>query len=228
MRSWLGVLACLTVGCTQSNPDFRPPGETSPDLGSPATAFDLAVSGARPDLATGGGAPDLATVAMCTAGERRCVTSPSPTSEGCFNGAFGRSRTCPFGTKSMMGAVCQSGYCQPPTTNGTTSCGTGGPLEQICSAPGNGSAAYSCQPFIADPTTKSVEWWCAVAAQMGAGVAGSSCSKGSDCRTGFCGSNGTCFWACQNTGDCLSATLQCSPVTIRVEGVTVDASSCIP
>lgn len=232
MRCWLSILACAaTFGCTASNPSYIGGNGGSGGVGGSG--------GPSADMAAGGGGgmgphdmavlqPDLAG-AMCTGDQRACVQVPTPMSVMCSSGMFTRDRVCPFGNVNGSGASCSKGYCQPPTTNGTTSCATGGPLEQICDQMGGGTThPYSCQPFITNPSTPTVDWWCAIAANRGSGVAGTSCTKDSDCRTGFCGSNGTCFWACQTTGDCLSATLQCKQVTILVEHVTVTATSCIP
>jgi hypothetical protein len=235
MRCWIGLVAsAAAIGCTASNPNFIG-NVPSSDLASNGGAHDLA--GVGGDGGGGGGhgsgldmadhSGDMA--AQCSGDQRLCIQVPSPTSVLCTSGMFVKDRVCPFGNGSSQGAVCQNGYCAPPTTNGTTSCGTGGPLEQVCEQMGSGTAKpFSCQPFISNPSTPTVDWWCAVAANKGAGVAGSSCTKDSDCHTGFCASNGTCFWSCQSTGDCLSATLTCKAVTIKVEHVQVSATSCAP
>lgn len=234
MRGWLGIVACAALGCTSANPAYVGSGHGFDGGGAPLPG-DLAAPGGG----GGGGAGDMApagagdmTAPACSAGQRRCVQLPTPTSQVCAAGGYHHDRTCPFGTANMTGAVCDNGYCRPPTTNGTTSCGSGGPLESVCEQGGNSgpgsSKAFSCQPFVADPQTKDVAWWCAVAANAGAGVAGTKCTKDSDCHTGFCGSNGTCFWACQSGADCLGMLLRCVPVTITVEGVTVATKSCTP
>lgn len=238
MRCWLSILACAAaIGCTANNPNFVGNGSMSGadmSLGGGANggsggggAGGGGGGGGAHDMAMSGGQQDM-TVFACTGDQRLCIQTPSPTSVFCNSGTFAKDRVCPFGNSTGGGSVCQSGYCQPPTTNGTTSCGTGGPLEQICEQIGGSAKNFSCQPFITNPATASVQWWCAVAANRGAGVAGSSCTKDSDCHTGFCGSNGTCYWACQSTSDCLSSVLLCKSVTIEVEHVAVTALSCAP
>jgi hypothetical protein len=251
MRARACFVACLVIaGCTRANLSYLGGnggnggsggagggaggggggGNGGPDLSSPPGAHDM--SGGV-DLF--GAAGDM--MMVCAPGARRCVDLPTPTSEQC-NGSgtdYRVDRRCPFGNATMMGAACTSGYCQPPTTNGTTSCdGGGGPLEDVCSGPGNMGKEFSCEPFITDPATKTVRWWCAVAAVASTtgGGAGASCTSGAQCHSGFCGSNGTCFWACQSTGNCPQAgggnTMPCTSVTLRVEGVNVTAKSCTP
>jgi hypothetical protein len=234
MRYWILVVAC--AGCTRDNPDFI--GGDSAEMGiqflgqdmardNHPTTDDMAAGFAR-DLGASFGAPDLAHGTQCTAGQRRCVSSPSTASELCDNGNYAIDRKCPYGSSAKSGADCQSDYCAPPTTDGTTSCDTGGPLEQICSGPANSAPDFTCQPFITNAQSHGVEWWCAIAAVAGGGVAGSACQSGADCRTGYCGSNGTCYWACQVSGDCPTFGMQCSAVTINVEGLALSAPSCVP
>jgi hypothetical protein len=119
-----------------------------------------------------------------------------------------------------------SGYCQRPTSGTITDCGAGGPRELSCLSTGN-VKNRSCQPFIT-PVAKTVSWSCAYPVGAGIGVAGSTCTMGSDCRSGFCAANGYCLWACQGTQDCVTPALVCNPTTIDVEGVFVAVKSCAP
>jgi hypothetical protein len=222
MRRWRVCLAFASLSCTAANPSYvgNPPPPRSdlgvllvPDL---SVGDDLAVSGVGPDM----------TAAACSAGARACVTTPGVASERCENGAFAVDRRCPFGTTTDSGAACASGYCAPPTTGTVTSCvSNGGPRETACVGTGTGRTR-SCEPFINPANTKDVTWSCAYPAVAGTGVAGTTCTKGSDCRSGFCASNGVCFWACQQPQDCITPNLTCGNVTIDVEGVTVSAKSC--
>ena len=89
----------------------------------------------------------------------------------------------------------------------------------------------SCEPFITDPSNKMVAWFCAHS--VGQGLPGAACTDGSTCRTGFCGSNGTCFRACGAGAPCPvppngTVPYRCAGVKILVEGVEVQATSCIP
>jgi hypothetical protein len=170
---------------------------------------------------------------MCSPSDRRCVITPVE-SQACTSGQWSVDRICPFASRFKSGADCQHGYCAPPTSNGANSCDdNGGPLEDACSGPGNTGPDFSCQPFITNAANMTVEWWCAVAAVQGQGMAGSPCTTGADCHGGLCGSNGTCFWACQSAMDCpFSKTghspMACTPVTIHVEGQDISAQSCTP
>jgi hypothetical protein len=153
-------------------------------------------------------------------------------SQGCdANGQWRTERHCPYGDGKGDGAMCTNDYCAPPATLMPTDCGTAGPTEQQCEQLVAGSQGhhFSCQPFIADAKSPAtVAWWCAVPATLGTGVAGTACTLNSQCHTGFCGSNGTCFWACRNATECRLGTLQCSEVTIHVEGQSITTRSCIP
>ena len=80
-----------------------------------------------------------------------------------------------------------------------------------------------CQPFV-DPNNRSVQWFCD--SPVGAGGPGTSCKQGSECKSGFCGSNGTCFRACKMDFEC--GGLSCNNVEIVVEGVRVQSGSCVP
>jgi hypothetical protein len=233
------VIAC--AACTVDNPSYvgggapsdgdggsGGPGSSAPDLahahggGHP----DLAIApGPHDDGGSGTQSFDLA-APLCSPGSRRCVSSPALTAEVCSGGQW-RDRECPAGSVAGSGSSCTNGHCTPPTTNGTTSCDTGGPLEQVCSQNGNGPPEFSCQPFLTDSRAKAVEWWCAMAIGAGSGGAGAACTRGSDCHSGFCGSNGTCFWACQIDGDCPTVGMRCNAVTLEVEGVAVSAPSCM-
>jgi hypothetical protein len=185
-------------------------------------------------VAGGGGgldmsARDMAFTPQCTGAERRCIPLPVA-SEGCVNDKWELQRGCPFADSQHRGATCTNGFCQQPQANSITGCGNGGPLESVCEqiSAGNGQK-MSCQPFITDANVSppTVDWWCAVAANAGAGGAGASCTGNGQCHSGFC-INGTCLWTCQTAADCpLSTTpLLCNTVELHVEGQTLSVQSC--
>jgi hypothetical protein len=253
MRVYVLLAACLLSGCTRANADFQGNGG-----GSGGTGGGGGVPGAGGGGGVGGGgiggngSDDLGTVgssdmttlsggdmahgpAVCSGDARRCVTTPVESQACSPAGQWEPDRDCPYGTTKKTGAACMSGYCEPPPP------AIGGHLDGCVGQPGNGQPQetlcmqdgkdFSCQPFI-NAVTKMPSWWCAVAVNAGSGTAGDSCSTGSDCHAGFCGSNGTCFYGCQTDDDCQQANgksmLACKQVTIHVEGQTLATSSCAP
>src|SRR5437762_2002568 len=83
--------------------------------------------------------------------------------------------------------------------------GSSGASEQMCEQMSAGQGLkLSCQPFITDPAPNPavVAWSCALPAVSATGVAGTKCTLNSQCHTNFCGSNGTCFWACRSVAEC--------------------------
>jgi hypothetical protein len=140
----------------------------------------------------------------------------------CSGGAFEVSRVCP------SQSFCANGYCNAPGGN-PMSCDAAGPNELDCLT--TPTATLSCQPFVdpSNPVASQVKWFCDD--PVGVGLPGDPCTTGSECRSGFCGSNGTCFRACTTSCPAKSHTgmpLHCAAVTIDVEGVMVSATSCIP
>jgi hypothetical protein len=212
MKWQLGAVLLL-VACTSPNPNYVGSGSF------PDGSVDGAPGG--PPLVDGGGG-DLAPV--CSGDQRQCLATSG--SAVCMGGQFGLDRKCP--TES----TCQGGYCQPPAASATTPAGhacafTAGPVENACFSMGGATTDLSCQPFVS--ANKMVSWVCAH--PVGTGTPGTACTKGSDCRTGFCGSNGTCFRGCETANDCPSSggpPLNCDSVTITVEGVQVTVNSCVP
>jgi hypothetical protein len=88
----------------------------------------------------------------------------------------------------------------------------------------------SCQPFVVG-LGAPLSWFCDKA--VGAGLPGTACVSGGQCRSGFCGSNGTCFRACVSAVDCpqnpgTGKHYRCGTVDITDEGVTESTGSCIP
>ncbi|HZS37846.1 MAG TPA: hypothetical protein VFF06_13505 [Polyangia bacterium] len=215
----LGLLLCA---CTVANPSYVGDGADGGGITFPdgSVLGHDGGSGGHVDLASGG-QPDL--TSLCTGGTRSCVSSPVQASEVCAGGQVVVDRACP------TASVCDTGYCAPPPqgSNGEGDpCdqNQGMPLESNCTAI---TTDLSCQPFV-DPMDKSVSWTCAQ--HVGPGLPGQACTSGKQCRTGFCGSNGTCFRGCFLTVDCPNngKPLTCTQVTIEVEGVMVTAGSCIP
>jgi hypothetical protein len=220
MRLALGLVATLALaGCTADNPLYIP--EPGLDLFTPPSA-DLAAGNAE-DLAS---VPDLALPKpICSGTERGCLTGASG---HCENGTLKQDRQCP------MSSPCQSGYCQSPPLSsnnvGKLCAYMGIATEALCvmGIGGGGTTAPSCQPFF-NAGANDPKWVCA--APIGVGLPGTACTQGSQCRSGFCGSNGTCFRACFSAGDCPtqgSTSWKCVPVGIVVEGHSLNAQSCIP
>jgi hypothetical protein len=203
------------VACTRNNLEYNPFG-TSLDGGN---GRDLA--GVIVDLAGQPTPRDLATVNNCQADERTCQGNASA---GCTNGTAVVDRTCP------SASMCVDGYCEPPPPSGMFGVEgrpcvfNGSPTESACTM--TGSTEFSCQPFVVDAQNEDVEWVCARA--VGMKGRGDACTTGAECRSGFCGSNGTCFRACVGDRDCNSASQRCADVKIVVEGIEVQERSCIP
>ncbi len=144
----------------------------------------------------------------------------------CTGGALTPDRDCP------NGSTCTSGYCAPPPQQqfgsaiGRNCVFNNRPSEALCNT---FAGDASCQPFL-NPANPGgpVKWTCDT--NVGSGTLGTACSQGNSCATGFCGSNGTCFQACDNDVDCFvpGASFQCQDVKIVVEGRTLQSKSCIP
>ncbi|MEO6953970.1 MAG: hypothetical protein ABI321_19365 [Polyangia bacterium] len=207
-RAALLLLISGSGACTVANPLYTAKGDAgSPVVDSSVTSHtDLASADLTAPPAPG-----------CTTGDRACSATGSTV---CQSGTFVADRTCPHDSK------CADGYCAPPTvaTDPTCSGGLeGGESDNVCFfAAGNSSR--SCQPFVG---SGSVQWVCAPV--VGTGGAGAPCTTGAACRSGFCGSNGSCFRACSRDEDCPNQgnASTCVDVGISVEGQSITASSCI-
>jgi len=217
---WGAATFALLAACTSPNPNW----EFASGGGDAGTDGSFVTDGGPHD----GPAMDLEPV--CMPGQRTCLAQSG--SADCDQGQFKLDRKCP----NM--SMCMTGYCQPPPQSSTSSigvtCDVGGsaaPRENDCFPMTGGTAnTLSCQPFV-DPATKKVSWFCDD--QVGTGLPGTACTQGDQCRSGFCGSNGTCFRACLDQMDCplMGSTgllYRCELVDIVVEGVKVTAKSCIP
>lgn len=207
--------------CTTENPLYRPEADRGDAGTSPGADLTRPPVGA--DLAT---AIDLAVAVNACNGpmDRDCGPMGSL---ACTAGALTADRDCP------EHSTCTDGYCAAPPPSGL-----GAVVGRSCSfnnKPGDGLCASlsneaSCQPFL-HPVNPggAVKWTCDVA--VGAGSRGTPCTQGTTCRSGFCGSNGTCFVGCDNDVDCFSATppkFRCKGVSITVEGRTLATKSCTP
>jgi hypothetical protein len=198
----LATLAVLFAACTTHNPSFVGNADLNPPSGDLAGPADLS-----------------GPMGTCGPGERKC---PAPTaSDRCENGTFIVDRECP------AGSVCSLTYCAPPVSMLPTQigqrCDAGNGAQDLqCSA--SKMLMLTCQPFV-NPANKSVQWFCDT--PVGAGAAGTACTRASQCRSGICGANGTCFAACQQDFECKNG-LHCNGVDILVEGVRVQAGSCVP
>jgi hypothetical protein len=198
MRVLATLAFTVVAGCTAHNPNYQR------DLGP----SDLA--GVVLDLSGPGG--------PCNSGQRSCAGTES--SERCENGMFVVDRVCPYNSE------CMQTYCAPPTPVASSSIGercdtNGGPQQLLCLA----QPGLSCQPFV-DPLAHSLRFFCDKA--IGAGVAGSPCTRGNECRSGFCASNGTCFEGCLASGFGTGCLLTCKSVDITVEGIKQTVKSCAP
>jgi hypothetical protein len=213
MKRQLCALVLLLAACTAPNPNYAGPGGDG-DGGAGSDAGITDDLGPQPDLTP-----------ACNAGDRLCLANTG--SAACVDGHYVLDRKCP------PDSVCAAGYCQAPPMSPATLVGQGcdlggGPQENNCFSQVD---TLSCQPFVSNGGPTDVTWICDKA--VGQGLPGSACTQGSDCRSGFCGSNGTCFRTCQTNADCpfqgnTPNRFNCSNVTIVVEGVTVMAKSCIP
>ena len=218
----LAAGALLLSACTVLNPSYDPTGGVGGggggDLGSHGSSDGAAEAH---DLASTGPTPDL--MPICTGEQRLCLANSG--SAGCVDGNYVLDRKCP------MGSMCASGYCQPPSLGippAGINCDFGtGPAENNCFAVGGADNGLSCQPYV-NGLTGNVSWACTP--KIGAGLPGDACQDGAQCRSGFCGSNGTCFRTCRVDTDCpQSATrhLRCATTDVIVEGKTVHENSCI-
>jgi hypothetical protein len=213
----LGLVAscALWAACTTENPHYTGASDFGPG-GDAAIGGDLA-SPIKP------GSSDMAIPVTCVDGQRGCNMSGAL---GCVGGVFVEDRICP------ASSVCTAGHCPAPTGGPTTvgkDCApTGHPTESLCVAGLSGSLAAvpSCQPFLG-PMFLTPTWVCAP--RIGMGLPGQACTSGAMCRSGFCGGNGTCFRACISAADCPTqgGPWKCEAVKIVVEGVQVQAPSCI-
>jgi hypothetical protein len=206
------VALSVGVACTRNNLEYNPFGTTLD--GGGGGHRDL--GGGAVDLA-GGGGRDLAP--GCLADTRMCQGSSSV---ACMNGVPVVDRACP------ASSTCVDGYCEPPpqgmfTPEGRPCDSFGAPTEIACVQ--GGTTEFSCQPFVADPLNETIDWVCARA--VGMKGRGDACTTGSECRSGFCGDNGTCFRACAGDRDC-GSTQRCQDVKIVVEGIEAQAKGCIP
>ncbi len=220
---YLATVALLAVACTAHNPDYTGGGGGGGGGsagGGGGMGGDLAGTPPPADLA--GTNVDLAgPMGPCTAGQRQCAGIVA--SDRCEGGMFVVDRVCPASSS------CMNDYCAPPTPMVGTQVGlrcdaNGGAQQLQCMA--SAAANLSCQPFV-DANNHNVHWFCDSA--VGAGRAGTKCTKGSECRSGVCAVNaGVCFDACQQSQDCtlIAPNLTCQQTTIVVEGVTVNGKSC--
>lgn len=211
----LVVAVGLGVGvsaCTVSNPLYV----ARDDAGHPLVDLGHAGGdGGTTDPVDLGGA-DLTTPPDpgCTKGERSCDGLGSTV---CRNGTFVADRTCPDGSS------CHEGYCAQPTDPADITCSdpNGGQSDTVCFLATN-ATALTCQPYVG---SGSVEWYCTPAVSTDG--AGTPCMDGKTCRSGFCGSNGTCFRACNSDQECPKQASNCTEVGIAVEGQSITAYSCL-
>ena len=215
------VSLLFASSCTVSNPLYAGNG-TNNDLGIHTDGGNSLA-----DLAHLGPSPDLALPPACVASERSCTHGTVESSMACVAGQVQTDRAC-------LSSTCADGYCVAPDQPAGSQLGAdcafnGDPNDANCQFSGG---MLACQPFVTDPQQGGVDWFCAPA--VGQGNSGASCTKSADCRSGFCGSNGTCFRACGSDFDCPVSTstgqrYHCSKVSITVEGVRLtDFRSCVP
>jgi len=233
----LPFVALALVGCTALNPNWQGNGDVGSGGGSAGSggagkggAGGSGGSTTLPDLGMGG-LPDLSMSdppdllpppPVCSPGDRQCANGLPPASQLCDKDGQWNTRVCPVANDPHQ-VMCMDGYCAPPSDAQNCLVGNG-PSEDACY---NIDPNLSCEPFI-DAQNNGWMWFCVKV--VGTGASGDPCTSGAQCRSGFCGSNGTCFRACQNPSDCPQHTpkLSCKQVTIDVEGVTTYANSCVP
>jgi hypothetical protein len=194
------TLACLLAcGCTRANSHYIDDSSAPGD-----NDFGLA------DLSATPGMP-------CSGDARDCLGAGA--SAFCSGGSLALDRTCP------AQSTCVATYCAPPASKPLSQVGErcdvgGGPRESLCRA--NLAEMLSCQPFVAGGTR--LQFYCDTS--VGPGGAGTRCTQGSECRSGFCADNRYCFAGCQSDLDCPARPLHCVSVHITVEGVTESTKSC--
>jgi hypothetical protein len=253
MRSCVLAALCL-AGCTAANPLYIS-GSGGNDGGAHDAGGVGGIGGGGGggggaggdvhDLGVGGGGggggggtsgiadlalptPDLAHLGECGSWERSCSDlPPTPTSESCVNNTFTADRRCPYGSFTTGASSCSDGYCDPPSGQATACDDHTDGVDAKCNAMVAGTFHYSCQPFVTDGAQGTVSWWCALPYTTATGTAGTKCTDGTQCRSTFCGNNGTCFYGCRSNGDCPKPT-RCAAASFVVEGVTVAAHSCVP
>lgn len=163
----------------------------------------------------------LLVVAGCTAANPNYIADAA--TGGDDMAMSGCARICP-NRSSCVAKLCSPPAPEPGTQIGERCDANGGPQQLQCSA--SLAAMLSCEPFIS-PTSHEARWYCDNS--VGTGDPSVQCGSGGKCRTGFCASNGHCFWACQQSTECAAfAGYQCRDVTITVDGISVTAKSCGP
>jgi hypothetical protein len=218
----LGAVAAafLCAGCTAPNPlyagAFGPAGGTS-DGGAQADDAGVADDAGRE------APPDLGKDAKtgCVTGTRKCSSAGEVMA--CVGGAYQLDRACAKDSK------CAGGHCQPPPKSTFDQTGSacdenGGPRNVDCERLFGPTLA--CVPYL---VMKQLSWVCTP--PFGAGTAGSPCTHGGECESGLCGDSGTCFYACQSSGDCPggdSGSFRCDAVSLVVEGVDAQPLGCVP
>jgi hypothetical protein len=217
------TITLLLVGCTMPNPDYVEPGVGGGGSGSGGGGVGGMIDAGTADLAMKDGAapsssPDLSSPPECQSGDRSCANGSSV---ACVGGKKVPDRICPSGPNGP--GSCQAGYCELPTDAPQCDFGNG-PSEDYCYQ--QVSPNSTCVPFITGQA--GVTWACG--GVVGTKASGDACTNGAQCRSGLCGSNGTCFRPCTGVQDCPqhSPALSCKPIMLVVEGVPVTAHSCVP
>lgn len=222
-RSFLCLFVFFASACTSANPDYHR--AIVFDMGAAGDAaardFGIAAAGdlAGADLKSPG--PDFAQPVECSGAQRRCKDKEA---QGCVAGKYTTDRICTVS--------CVDGSCTAPTDSSVgglqgSDCANDAnqPRENDCLL--STQLNLSCEPFLVD---NDLAWRCANA--VGSGVPATPCTTGDVCRSGFCGSNGTCFRACIENNDCPqfvnNLEIECRQVSILVEGHKISAKSCVP
>lgn len=58
------------------------------------------------------------------------------------------------------------------------------------------------------------------------GGSGEACTSNTECRTGACGANKLCFWACTKPEDCGASGWTCADTEVTVNGIKLAVKSC--
>jgi hypothetical protein len=151
----------------------------------------------------------------CVAGrDRRCRASGQvaqvcvPARQGdTETTGFVDERTCPAGSS------CQSGYCIAGATQG-------------CGADCSGTTSI-CTIFVNGSNTSTIGTYCA--APLGSKAGGASCTKASECASGFCirsGTSLTCYQSCGKGQQC-SGGHTCTALSVTVQGVSGTVYGCL-
>ena len=154
---------------------------------------------------------------VCVAALKECIGAATAcTMTGCPSGQVcdPMTQTCNAPPNTTTGqpcssnAACTTGVCGTSTILGSSFSGANGSVcTQPCCTSADCADGYVCFA----PGTGGT--YCVASSSMGlgrstpgAGTGGASCKAGTDCRSGLCGTGGTCVDTCCGDSDCTNGT----------------------